>query len=655
MNKDSLITELTKLKEYLNAHKSISLNPTESKIVSHTLIGTIMTIHNLINTGAYDNYSNQEFYDLIEESRNLALHYGYFNEYETIKSEAINIVENTYFSDKDYFASTLSNIDIEKSNYFHIAGHDNIQINTTTDLLELTNLHTKESIYFDLNNVIILKNKTSNKDTYLLKDSNEPIIFYKPYPESKTEKLTYSDFRKTSFYQSFKFDVHQINFSSILEKLIFPLKDDPYKNIIIAYQYDNKTTKAPLHKVLNNLLKNRTIDERIVLGKYTFIDFDKIKHKDRLSISDVNLEKLADSMSLKDAFFVELFLKRYHAYWNLVTHNPRNDYSNQSMLLNLYEVSLSKLSEEFISSDYTKQFSTLYYEYKKIRKELAHTAITDMSEKKKLLENMEFYTDEIYNLLLPVYKIHLTRLAKNPLNKLSISKSVEKKQPIIHNKTTQYYLVKHKNSFKMIDDKKYLKLDENNIYLEIDRSLLVYDFINQESQYCLIPYDQVKTVSINNNKISKASFNLSSSEIIKFDTQLQSLLQAFDFLRAHPCYTKKNHEEDFVAITFLDENEKAIYTEGLGNLLYRRYSLKIIPSTLLNCSDLLLAKNFNEPLILLDKNKNKVAKIFLAHLDKNNNLKQISKNSVETEIDYGKLLAKDLKLNEFIINKKEGR
>ena len=128
MSEDSLNIELLKLKDYLSNIKDEVSDEYQSKLISHTLIGMIMTIHNLINTGAYDNILNQDLYSLVEESRNLSLHYGYFNEFKNIHPQATNIVESTQFKNDNYFASSLLATEIPNDNYFHISSSDAIQI-----------------------------------------------------------------------------------------------------------------------------------------------------------------------------------------------------------------------------------------------------------------------------------------------------------------------------------------------------------------------------------------------------------------------------------------------------------------------------------------------------------------------------------------------
>jgi hypothetical protein len=85
-----------------------------------------------------------------------------------------------------------------------------------------------------------------------------------------------------------------------------------------------------------------------------------------------------------------------------------------------------------------------------------------------------------------------------------------------------------------------------------------------------------------------------------------TLLQARDYLKSHPQYDKK-HKPYFCALTVYDNLGKAIYSEGISHVLYRRYCQKVIPSRLLDISNIILPKDLDEPILLVDKNKNIIA------------------------------------------------
>jgi len=83
MNSKSLDKELKNLKHYLKETKSLNetTDKNQKKIITYTLVGMIMSLYNLIKTGAYDEQNKSELFKITEEARNTAIHYGYFNDF----------------------------------------------------------------------------------------------------------------------------------------------------------------------------------------------------------------------------------------------------------------------------------------------------------------------------------------------------------------------------------------------------------------------------------------------------------------------------------------------------------------------------------------------------------------------------------------------
>ena len=94
MNKTSLENEFNKLQMYIaKINKKNNISPNEMLVHSYTLTGMIETIYSLISTGAYDSIdgSSVKLFEVIEQARNLALHYGESANFYKITSKARDI------------------------------------------------------------------------------------------------------------------------------------------------------------------------------------------------------------------------------------------------------------------------------------------------------------------------------------------------------------------------------------------------------------------------------------------------------------------------------------------------------------------------------------------------------------------------------------
>ena len=129
MNKKSLEKEFKRFKSYL---KTVKMGPKpstkeEARIISYTIEGMIMTLHNLIKTGAYDQYedTSDTLFNLVSQARHTAIHYGYFNDLTDIFSQAEEIVSNIPEDLKTNFATLLPSLSFnDEGEYYQLTSTD---------------------------------------------------------------------------------------------------------------------------------------------------------------------------------------------------------------------------------------------------------------------------------------------------------------------------------------------------------------------------------------------------------------------------------------------------------------------------------------------------------------------------------------------------
>lgn len=675
MNKKSLEKEFKRFKSYL---KSVKIGPApatkdESRIISYTLEGMIMTLHNLIKTGAYDQYedSSDTLFNLVSQARHTAIHYGYFNDLNTIFSQAQEIVSIIPDDLKSNFATLLPALTFyDDSEYFELSSTDKTEIKeaySPDGYFVFRSLRSKEEFYVKKEDLIIIENQINHHSSYLIKSSDQENIFYKKTPQSESEKVSFNNILNSPLIKQFKAIAKGKKLSNSMNKLLASIKDDSYKNIVVSYRYDDKQINITIHNLLKEFFYNKTLDDKILNGNFTIKDYDQVSQIDPINISELPIRDLTRAASLTDIFYIEFYLKRYNLYQELKKSMSEKNlevsfYAKQALLTNLFETGAAYLSVKFLTSDNSKQFAKLYYDYKKTRNELAHSAITNREEKEQLITNLELYTDSFYKIISDVYNCYKKEKARNPYAKLPPPHQLDSTHDVIVNKTHKFAKLKHLGICKIIDGKKYLRLvtETKKTYLEIDGSLLSMDYNTFTSSECIIPIEHAKLVEIdhNTNKISPSKIKIQPEQQIDVDQYMTTLIQAQDYFKTFPQYNKNVGIRYFSAITFYDKFGTPTHTEGLKNVIYRRLSQKIIPAPLLESCSLVIPNDIDEPLTILNKEKAIVAKVYLAcinYIDGKEVPFQLLKDKTQKEIGYGKLLPKDLHTNELVTTTKEGR
>ena len=677
MNKKTLTQELDRMKHYLKKinkeGNNVSLE--ESKIRSHTLVGMIMSIHNLIKTGAYNlnDNSHHDLYSTISQARHKAVHYGFFDEFSDIKDQAKEITSNIPSNLEDHFSNSYSKINFLTNETFYLIENDkNSKIYeslTMNGFYVFKNLITNEKVYISKENLLIVENDATHQRKYLIKLSDDKTLYYKSNESKESNLVSFNELLNNNqeFLSPFIIKNMENKVGAAIEKITKQLNEVPYANLIINYSYNDKKISITAQNLLQDYIYNHTINEKVLNKSFTIQNYQMINKPTSLNIRSLATHQLFEAASLTDLFYMEIFLKKYNLYKTYIIKLQQegkqiSSYAKQSMLLNLFEIGVLGISQEFLNSDKTKKLKGFYYEYKALRNQLAHNAISNKEEKELLIEYLEQCSQDFYNLASTISNLNDKEKNKHALSKLNNAYKLDENNQVIYNKTYKFAKFKHISSSKIINGRKYLKLNSpsnKNAYLEIDGSLLALDYNTMISKECIVPIDHIHMVEIdcNTNRIKPLKTKIKPEEIINTDQYLSSLLQSYNYLKSFIPDRNKLNIPYFCAITLYDKNGTAVCSERINNIIYRRLSQKIIPNQLLEASTVILPKNPDEPITILNKNKAIVAKVYWACINYINGKEaiiQALQDGSTKEIEYGKVLPKNLKTNDIILTTKEG-
>ena len=522
MDKNSLKDSFDDLKLYVkdaikNRRKTSN---TEKKIQTLTIAGKVMSLHNLLKTGAYNQESEEykKIANLISLSRHTAIHYGFFDDFSNINQTANDIIDNIPQDLSSHFSQSIPDLHfLSNCNSFQVFDGPLSKIEESlsmSDMYVFKNTKTGEKAYISKLDLLIIENKITHIPSYLLKDNNDPVFFFKKTPDSESIQMSFQDLLNNHFFDEFKLFNRGKKLDTSINKLLKAIEEDTYKNLVISYQIDNKQINQTLQNVLYDILYNRVIPEKVLTKQFTILDFSKRSIVRQPNIENIPIREMIRKATLIDLFYIELFLKKYNTYREFQAQLQAEEKTlpleaKQTMLLSLFEIGCANLSTSFINSDKSNRFSSLYHNFKRIRNEVAHNAITNYKEKQELINTLEMLANSFYEVAAKIQHDYLKENKNTPITKLIKVHKFDDNKEIIYNKTAQFAKFKHMGIYKLIDGKKYLKLkcDYKNAYLDIDGCILCMGYSTLISKECLVPIDHIKIVEIDRNTDKITSFN----------------------------------------------------------------------------------------------------------------------------------------------------
>ena len=672
MNKASLQIEFEKLKAYiakLNKKKNIDYN--EMVAHSYTLTGMIETIYTLMSTGAYDaiDGSTTKLFEVIEQARNLAIHYGESANFYKMSSKAEDIVTLTPQEFDNTIAERLDLLETHQStDYLQIYKTSDISISDSDAIYKhsflIENLRTKEKIYVPREHLVILENRHTGATSYLLKISEDSKVYYKANDSTPTTITSLKElYKRGKLNNAYKGKPRIVPFDSIMAKIAKMARGDQYGDLQFSYFYDGKNYHSKVYNVLSDYFRKHVINERLILGKFQIRNASKLVKSKDISIPDVDKKELLDRASLKDLFYIELYLKEYNAYKEkLKKLDPTSEthiYAKHALLLELYKNGPAYFSDKFINSN--SDLAKLFYDYRSERNSLSHSPLNDI-EKEELISNLEKYNSALYEVLQPTYSLYTKDKRKYPYAYLTgaISQSDGK---FLHNKLTEYNTYKHTGETLLIGGVKYIRLNykENpDLYIKVDGSLYVYNYYSESSYECIAPKN-TQIVEIDKSGIVKPSkINpIKNKEPILVDFSQDSLFQAYNYLKAYPqadsSYFESKYGVKCAPIITIYNAAGPGHSDRLKNVLLRRNNQHFLPRELLSCCKCKLYNDINKPIEILDKNNNIIATIYYGYVHKNGTITQVLSNGEQKEIEYGESVSRSLDTSEVIKEIKLGR
>ncbi len=666
MNRNSLQIELDKLRTYLSKLKRQKLGTNDYVTHSYILTGMIETIYSLVSTGAYYavDGSLEELFDAITQARNLAVHYAEADNYAKMLEVAQNIVLKTPREFEDTIADDLDKyITQDSDDYLLVYKTDIISIKDSDDIYKdsylIENIRTKEKIYVPKEHLVIIDNRHSGGTSFLVRLSDDAKVYYKANDTTPTTIVSLKE-----LYKNHKLDTAYrgkpkiIKFDNIISKMAKLIKQDPYEDKHFSYTYDKKTFRSKAYNVLNDFLQRRVINERFVFGPFKVGSFAEDAKKKTIAIPSVDKKELLNHASLKDMFYIELFLKEYGAFKEKIRRMEGKSeeeimYAKQALLIELFKNGPAYLSEHLIK--HNSDFASLYYDFKKERNILSHNPLND-EEKANIIDNLEKYSQALYEVLQPSYSLYTKDKRKYPYAYLNgaIPTSDGK---FIHNKLTEYHVYKHTGETMVVGGVKYLRLNYKghpNLYIKVDGSLYVYNYLTESSYECIAPKSGTQIVEIDKNGVVKPSkVNLvEGKDPILVDFDQDAIFQAYNYLKSYPqadsSYFESKSGVKCAPIITIYSAYGPMYSDRLKNFILRRNNQHFLPRELLSCCKCKFYNDLNKPIEILDKNNNIIATIYYGHVAKNGIITQVLTDGTTQAIEHGDPVSRSLDTSEII-------
>jgi len=365
----------------------------------YLISGYIIALDSILEIGISDLHSQEldELSSLIYYTRQKAVHYGYFNGMHNIEDVAHSIVELTeknYEAEKTFYQRVLDNSNF-KLKCDNIAIKNSTNIASTQELYKFRSMDGTKEVFIPSGKIFTLTKKSKEKPSAFIIDLDNPASLYTikngtpvSYEEISNEELK-SFFRNNFQVVGENYTAHNETIQQIIHKFI----SDPLNSIqIMEYASDEQFCRNTIDVIKDFILEktmfeayienHHLIKDKYSLNKMQKTDYSKLQHSFKKNILQF--------MTQKDAFFVDMTIKRARYYFDTVKDSSASfDFDHKllsAMLIQLFETGPKHFSKQFISS--SPEFKKCYNNLLRYRQVFSHY-ILGSKEYKDALENFK--------------------------------------------------------------------------------------------------------------------------------------------------------------------------------------------------------------------------------------------------------------------------
>lgn len=615
MNKSYYLELLKKKVDELRATlKEINENEYSDEYKKYLLSSYVITLDSILEIGISDLHSPEldSLTSLIYYTRQKIIHYGFFNgmyNMEEIASGIIDLTDTFYDKEQAYFAKLLSpsNFETPEKNVLVKASsnieNDGIYCRFKTE-------DGSQELLIPMNKVFTLTKKAKEKASqYIINlDVSAALLSYDSNGHSTYKELTGLElklFLKENFIVTEEnYTKHKETIKNIIEEF---LKKPVQSSQIMEYASDDQYCRNTIDIIKEYVLENCMFEAYtqhfyLIKDKYSL---DKMQKTDYKKLQNIFRKGILQHMTQKDAFFVDVTIKRTKHYFETLKLTDEtfeiNHRTLAPILIQLFETGPKYFSKQFVQS--SPEFKKCYTNLLRYRQIFSHYLLED-KEYQTALENFK-------NEFLSFVKI----LQMIDLDDVRIS---------AHEDLDTYYLIERpKDDFFNYKHEQFLEI-ENGIYIG---KKVFYSSRNSKSDklIALVPSgnslhhttyhskdaygDIIPLYSIDEKTGMKSQMFISREKFrnvpeIKADLNLANLFTAYSALRK-----VKNSGDIQIYFAPCDENNNYAHYDDLENVILRFYTQGYIPIELLTKTTLDLSKVNAGVIHLKDEDGNTIANI----------------------------------------------
>ena len=598
-----------KVMELKTVLKEIEESDYSSEYKKYLISGYIITLDSILEIGISDLHSQDldELTSLIYYTRQKAVHYGYFNglhNVDDIANKIINLTEKHYERENEFYNSLFekSNFELKCDNLL-IKSSQNITVDN--NFFRFKTSDGNKELCIPIKKVFTLTKKSKEKiSSYIVDlDAIGSLYTYENGSPVAYEEITQD---KLKDYLKENFMVLEENYNKHNEtiyEIITNFHKNPTNTIQIMEFASNEQFCRNTIDVIKDFITENTMFEAYIEHNHLIKDkysLNKMQKADYAKLQKTFKKNVAQYMTQKDAFFVNMTIKRAKFYFDqLQDYSASFDVNIELLspiLIQLFETGPKHFSNQFISS--SPEFKKCYSNLLRYRQIYSHYLLSN----KEYKDGLEKFKTEFLDFIKLLQMIDLDEVKNTTPENYDTYRLLEReKEDFFNYKHEQFLRIDEKtyigkkinySSRNAKSDKLIAIIPPNTIYYEKD----ALDYL--KPSYVL----DKSTGKMHHIPISKQT--LDEMKEVKIDFNLSNLFKAYNLLKK-----VKNNGEIQIYFRPCKENENYRHYDNLETVILRFFNQGYLPVELLRKTKLNIS-NVNQGLIdLTDEEGNVIANI----------------------------------------------
>lgn len=600
-----------KAKELKKAMKECDEKGYSEEYKNHLIAGYIIILDSILETGIGNLHTSKfdKLSSLIYFTRQKAVHYGYFDSLdytnEQTANKIIDAIEKHIDKEQEFYRKIFSKSFDEKNN---IVIKDSSRAYQESRLYKFKSKDGKSILSIPFKEVFTLTQKTKKIENYIINTDitgalysyeNGSITNYKEISGGEIIKF----FKKNFIIESENFNDHNV----IIESIIDAFVNDPINSVQVAEFCSSGTTCTNTIDVIKDFIIENSMYKNFIYNNHMEPERTSLKgiqKADYIKLQQSTKKSIVQQMDQKDAFFVEMTIKRAKFYFDFLREDSpmvTNPKVLSTILIQLFEAGPKHFSLSFVSS--SLEFKKCYNNLLRYRNIFSHNVLSN-DQYDSLVEQFRNETLSFIKILQSINLNSVTKKVPETLNPYIV---IEKNKSKFFNYKHEQFLETEDNIYigkKIHYSSKDISKDELIAIIQGGNNISSTLYYTRDEYGYLNPKYRIDEKG-NKKFLSGSSHPIKGGKEVKIDFNLSQLFAAYFELR------KENNKGE-IEIAFLPSkhNNLSSHKDDLETVIMRFFVHGYLPVELLQKTKLDISRIHKGVIALTDEKNNVIADIY---------------------------------------------